>query len=300
MLLLGFKEKISSKLISLKHQKINNYYVLLSLNEERDNVIDEIKNISHIKNAYYLIGISEDSYLYTYIDSNLYDVSYGRNIENDKEVLVHKNKKDIILLNKDFIIVGTYDIFNDFLGFPDNMIITSYKNIIDRSNDAPKKDILIEVDDYTNVQETSNVLEKKYECNTIVFDSDSDILSKYTLFINIVDTVIRILLVISFILFVALGITFMHDEENDNINLRVLGYSNIIVVTSILLKVTTTFILAFLLSLILSIVIMVIFNSFFAINIMDIIDIILLLYLILFISITTLTFFYRKKRLIRE
>ncbi len=68
MLLLGFKEKLSSKLISLKHQKINNYYILLSLNEERDNVIDEIKNISHIKNAYYLIGITEDSYLYTYID----------------------------------------------------------------------------------------------------------------------------------------------------------------------------------------------------------------------------------------
>ena len=46
---------------------------------------------------------------------------------------------------------------------PDNLVITSYNYIIEKTIDNPKKSILIEVDDYNNVYDVSNTLESKYD-----------------------------------------------------------------------------------------------------------------------------------------
>ncbi len=239
--ILGLNNGVKNKYNEIKNKYIGDSYIVLVTNKKLDTVINEIKQVGHIKQYYPLMYIENDVYNFTYFDDNLISIKTGRNILSKNEIIVpesfNKNIDDIISVyingeNYQLKVVGIYEnnkyrfsINNDL----DNPVFTSFDFLNEKIELNSIHEVVIQVDDYDNMSKFYDGIHKYGDYDTIVNDENSIILDRYHNFCTIVDVLSKVITLFSILFIIIIINVIINDYKLDIAIMKSMGYSNNII-----------------------------------------------------------------------
>lgn len=272
------KNGMKNKYEQIKSENIDHSYINIKSNKGYDNIINDLKKIDKVKNYYSLEYLQIDDKYIIYVDNNLINLSSGKYVIEEDEILVpyqyDKEIGDSISLNIDnklylFTIVGKYKINNLRFSIEHQInepFIVSHKFISNFINKNSINEFVIIVEDYEYVDQVIVKLQEYSGYDISIYDANKVLIERYKTFSNIISMLSLIIMIFSSILIIITNCFIYYDNKNDVAILRSIGYSS----NKIFMLNTFYSLLLFCLSYIpVSLIVMllsIVFNKIFAIN----------------------------------
>lgn len=302
----GLNRGISIKYDLLKRENIESSYVVLNSKETYQNIVNDIRKESNVKNYYPVMYYSNEKYNFIYYDDNLIKLIAGKNIVEKYDIIVpedlNKNIDDIIDLQIDNTIyklrvVGIYTSNNYRFSIDNDVsqpIFASYEFLNKIVNIDNIHEAIVQVDDYDNLNKFINDILECGDYDVMVYDLNSSLLDRYHNFSEKISILSNILAVFISLFVIIVHCIIIHDNKLDIAILKSIGYSNTKILFLISLYSILLFSIALLPSVLLTSLLYIISNGLivFSINIIIkcIVD-----YLII-TAFITLIFYYIVKR----
>lgn len=184
----------------------------------------------------YPILLLNDNIVLSSFDSNLIKILQGNYPKNKNEIIVpsnsQKNINDIIEINNNNIsyklkIVGIYDSKNQTFimnYYWQNIVYTTSNFLNDISNESNINGIIIQINDYQNVESTIKQLEN-YNI-TLMNNDNAEVLNRYYNYYNSIKNISNIILILSFLVVIIVEFIIFHDNKLNIAIMKSIGYSS--------------------------------------------------------------------------
>lgn len=304
--ILGLNSGIHNKYDDVKSKYIIDSYTTVSSQKKYVEIINDIKKTGVVKQYYPLLYYKSNIYDLIYIDNNIVNIKLGDYINNKNEIIVSSSTNlhigDIVNLSVNssiykLLVVGIYDDTNYNISIKNkiqNPIICSYDLLYSLVDLNSVNEVIVQIDDYDNVESFFDKLHNYGSYDSIVNDENSNILNRYRNFSNAINNLSKVV-ILFIIMFVAIiNFVIINDNKTDIAILKSFGYSNIKIMLLMLFNSLLLLSMSMISGIIITLILSLLFSDLILIK-MEVIRKCLFHFSVINIVVLTIFFYFIKR-----
>ncbi len=302
----GLSIGIEKQYRNLQSEFVENIYVRLSSTKDKETVEEEINQIKNIEKYDFIYFKDVLDYSFTNVDNELINLSEGRFINEENEIIVFKNSDinlndslKVKIDDKNYIlkVVGIYEETNLF-NLNNTLIFTSKKLIESIKDEEINNNILIKATDFKNISNIVKEISNKGGYDIYLYENNYTLLNRHLNFTENIDIFVFIIMIFIFAFIFLINLVILNDFKYDIAILKTVGYNKFDILKILVIFSIILFIISFFISIIFSFITVLFLSNIIVLNINVLIHCLLSILIVMTISLVLTLYFINKINII--